>query len=107
MNFVNRGYILVKPTLMFVEWANAMEDEMQMDFNFVEGNVYLIEEDFLEVEPILKANFKKIFINELEAITEEEEEWPCEIKMENFELYFTTEFGTTVFDTQKSDLRKD
>lgn len=107
MNFVNRGYIIVKPTLKFVEWANEIDDEMPIDFDYAEGNVYLIEDDFMETEPILKANFKNIFVNELSAITEEEEEWPCEIKMENFELFFTTEFGTTVFDTQMSNLRAD
>lgn len=107
MKFVNRGYLLVKPTLSFIEWANGMEDDIVLDSNFIEGNIYLIEEDFMETEPILKANFKAIFKSEFTAISDREEEWPCELTFDNFETYFHVEFGTTVFDTLKSDLKKD
>ena len=39
---------------------------------FSEPNVYLIEEDFFEDEPVIKANFKKIFNNEIYAVSIEE-----------------------------------
>jgi hypothetical protein len=107
MKFVNRGYMSVKPTQKFLDWANTMDQEYPVTLEFCEGNIYLIEEDFMEVEPILKANFKAIFENEFTAITEEDDLWPCEFKLENFEQYFTVEFGTTVLDTQKSDLKRD
>ena len=61
MKFVNRGYLLITPTKDFVEWANSTEPDFKLNADFVEGNVYLIEEDFLESEPIIEANFKKIF----------------------------------------------
>ncbi len=107
MKFVNRGYILIKPTMDFVEWANSIDAGGRLNPDFLEGNVYLIEEDFMETEPILKANFKKIFACEFEALTEDEELWPCEIKLENFGKYFTAEFGSTVLDTLQSNLRTD
>lgn len=107
MKFVNRGYLLVKPTQKFVDWANSIDEEMPTSFDFIEGNVYLIEEDFMETEPILKANFKKIFANELDAVTDDESLWPCEIKLENFNQFFSHEFGTTVFDTLSSNIRTD
>ncbi len=107
MKFVNRGYLLVKPTQLFLEWANSIDDEFPMTLEFCEGNIYLIEEDFMETEPILKANFKKIFENEFMAITDDDEAWPCSIQLDNFEKYFQYEFGSAVLDTLKSDLIRD
>ncbi|MFA7272787.1 MAG: hypothetical protein WC044_02910 [Crocinitomicaceae bacterium] len=107
MKFVNRGYLLITPTKTFIDWANTQSPELPLDAEFVEGNVYLIEEDFLETEPILEANFKKIFKNELEAVTEDEEQWPEKLTMELFLSFFTWEMGTTVFDLQKTDLNRD
>lgn len=107
MKFVNRGYLLVKPTQKFLDWANSFDTDFPMTLEFVEGNLYLIEEDFMETEPILKAHFKKIFENECIAITDDSEDWPCEFKLENFEQYFTYEFGTTVFDALSNNLRSE
>ncbi len=107
MKFINRGYLFVKPTQKFVDWANSIDGEIPISFEFIEGNVYLIEEDFMETEPILKANFKKIFTAEFESVTDDSSHWPCEIKLENFEQYFNFEFGGTVFDTLSSNIRTD
>ena len=107
MKFVNRGYMLVKPTQLFIDWAKEKDETSFLSLEFSEGNIYLIEEDFMEEEPILKANFKTIFKNEFESVEENEEEWPCDCKLENFINYFTVEFGSSVFDLQKSDLKAD
>ena len=107
MKFVNRGYILVKPTQLFIDWASTVDDSPFVSIQHAEGNMYLIEEDFMETEPILKANFKTIFKNEFEALEENSENWPAECKMGNFEKYFTVEFGSTVFDLHTSNLKAD
>ena len=70
---------------------------------FSEPNVYLIEEDFFEDEPVIKANFKKIFNNEIYAVSSEEENFP-EITLENFEEWFSYLLGNTVFDCEKGKL---
>lgn len=105
MKIVNRGFIRVKAKQPFSDWANSMEDEFIMD-DFVESNVYLIEEDFFEIEPLIKANFKKIFKNELLAVSEDKDDYP-EITLELFEEWFETEVGNAVFDCEKSDLKRD
>ncbi|HLU87727.1 MAG TPA: hypothetical protein VKZ44_08210, partial [Taishania sp.] len=71
----------------------------------VEPTVYLIEEDFLETEQIIKSNFKKIFKNELNMITENVEDHP-EIKEATFHEWFHVIAGTTVIDNQSSDLKR-
>jgi hypothetical protein len=72
-----------------------------------EGTVYLVEEDFFDVEPILKKQFKKIFKNELSSIIEEEENWPEERTFELFLEWFHVDYGAIVVDLEKSDLQRE
>ena len=103
MKIVNRGYIIVKAKQSFVYWANQLEEEFKMSSDS-EPNIYLIEEDFFEIEPIIKKYFKKIFANELMAISEDESIYP-EFKLEVFDEWFSYELGSTVFDTQTEQLQ--
>ena len=102
MKIVNRGYIIIRPKQAFIDWATKQDEEYSLD-EFSEPNIYLIEDDFFEDEPVLKSNFKKIFKNELSAVSDEESLFP-EINLENFEMYFTHVIGTTVFDNEKGKL---
>ncbi len=108
IHLVNRGFLLIQPKPAFAAWANQyIEDELfQIDPAFAEKNCYLIEEDFLEEEPLLEQNYKAIFIHELIQITEDESVWP-EINQANFADFFGYEFGSFVVDLQNSDLKRD
>jgi hypothetical protein len=106
MKIVNRGYISVTPNKPFWDWANSFEDEMEFSVeDGVEPNIYLITEDFFDIEPIIEQNFKKIFKNELTMITDTQEDWPEDLSIENFLEWFTLEVGSTVFDLEKSDIK--
>lgn len=106
MKIVNRGYITVAPNKPFWDWANEFESDMEFSVeDDVEPNVYLITEEFFEIEPVIEQYFKKIFKNELAMITESEEDWPQDRTMELFLKWFTLEVGSTVFDLEKSDLK--
>lgn len=107
MKLVNRGYMLVRPTRQFQEWAQKANPDLFIDLDNNEGSIYLIEEDFLEEEPIVESSFKKILLHELEAVTDEEETWPSEMNRAVFDQFFTVEFGCMVLDLLKSDLKKD
>lgn len=108
MNIVNRGYLSVKPKAPFFDWANNFEEDvvLSMEFNS-EASLYLITEDFIEEEPIIKQHFKKIFRNELLAISEDELDWPEEITLELFLEWFDVSLGSMVFDLEKSNLVKE
>ena len=106
MKIVNRGYISIRQNKAFWDWANEFESDMEFTVeDGIDPNIYLITEDFIDVEPIIEQNFKKIFKNELSMITEEETDWPEIRTMEVFLEWFTIEVGSTVFDLDKSDLR--
>ena len=102
MKIVNRGYIIISPKQPFIDWAVSQDEEYELD-EFSEPNVYLIAEDFFEDEPVIKANFKKIFKNELNSVSGEEEIFP-EITIENFELWFSYILGNMVFEAEKGKL---
>ena len=60
MKIIDRGFITVRPKQAFVDLANQQDEEFQIDLN-AEPSVYLIEEDFFEVDPIIEKNYKTIF----------------------------------------------
>lgn len=105
MKIVNRGYLSVRPTKLFIDWANQNDEDFS-DLDTSEASIYLIEEDFYDDEPVLKSHFKKVFLNELEAVTEDESVYP-EIKFEIFNAWFDVELGAAVFDTQENNIIAD
>ena len=106
MKIVNRGCITVAPKQAFWDWTNQFEDDLEFSVeDGVEPNVYLITDDFFEIEPLIEQHFKKIFKNELSMITEGESEWPEERTLEVFLNWFTIDIGSTVFDLEKADLK--
>ena len=105
MKIVNRGFITVRPKQAFVDWANQQDDEFQIDLN-AEPSVYLIEEDFFEVEPIIESKYKIIFECELAAVSDNEDGFP-EIKMKVFKEWFSVEVGSTVIDLESEPLKAD
>ncbi len=96
MKLTDNGFITVWPTQKFMDWATKQDEEI-IFFDDVEPTVYLIEDDFLEDEPIIKKYFKEIFLNELSAVSEDEASFP-EIKWETFQEWFEIQLGSTVMD---------
>lgn len=106
MKIVNRGYIIIQAKQPFFNWTNEFEEDVYFDENDdVEPTVYLIEDEFMDAEPIIQQNFKKLFINELTMVTDDESEFP-EITEENFRNWFSITVGTTVMDTLNMDLQR-
>lgn len=106
MKIVNRGFLIVKAKQPFFDWANQFEDDVYFsEEDNVEPSIYLVEDDFMESEPLIQQNFKQVFKTELSMVTEDETEFPL-ITEENFLSFFDITLGTTVFDTQKEDLNR-
>lgn len=104
MRTVNRGYILIEPKQPFCDWAKEHDEDFDFDEeDDLEGSVYLVEEDFFEVEPLLERHFKAIMENECEAVTDNEANWP-KPSMNLFLEWFHVRVGGSVFDNQKEDL---
>ena len=108
MKLVNRGFLIVRPKQAFFDWANQFDEAIQFsEADEIEPNVYMIQEDFMDVEPIIEQHFKKIFEAELLAVSDDENEWPENRKMEVFQEWFSIEVGSMVFDLEKTDLKRE
>lgn len=106
MKLVNRGFLIVSPRQPFFDWANEFEEEIFFnEEDEVEPTIYLIDEDFIETEQVIRDHFKKIFLNELNMITENTADHP-KISEELFFEWFHVTAGTTVLDMQQADLKK-
>lgn len=100
MKLLDRGFITVRHTNAYWAWANQLSD-VDVEFSEEDGiepNVYLIEEDFFEIEPVIEKNYKKIFEAELEMVTENEDHWPEKRNIELFNEWFELELGSSVID---------
>ncbi len=108
MKVINRGFLSVRHLQAFWDWANPFNEEVQLnESDGVEPNCYLIEEDFMDIEPLIEQNFKKIFKNELAMACEDQTQWPEKLTLELFLQFFEIEIGTTVFDLHKGDLKSE
>lgn len=106
MKIVNRGYLIVRPKRPFLEWARSIDQEdVFLDDEYMEPNVYLIDEDFFDLEPVIESSFKRILQTECSMLTDLEEEWPDKITIELFHEWFEVEIGSAVMDLERSDLR--
>jgi hypothetical protein len=98
IKIVNRGFIHLSPTPIFMDWAKKHAEETPFFDQSPEATTYLIEEEFWEEEKVLEKYFKKIFTQESMAFSADKEVWlPCE-QMEEFLTYFSVNFGTFVYD---------
>ena len=107
MKTVNRGFISITPTPLFIAWALKNSDEEQFFTNNPEPSIYLVEDDFWEDAIILEKYFKKIAEAEFKAICPDEEKFPIISNEDEFILYFSVSSGTIVHDLLKENLEKE
>lgn len=107
MKTVNRGFISITPTQLFIAWALKNSDEEQFFTNYPEPSIYLVEDDFWEDAIILEKYFKKIANAEFYAICSDEEKFPIISNEIEFILYFSFSLGTIVYDLLKENLEKE
>jgi hypothetical protein len=98
MKTVNRGFISITPTPLFISWTLKNSDDEQFFTNNPEPSIYLVEDDFWEDSLILEKYYKKIAQQEFKAICSDEDQ---------FILYFSVSSGTIVHDLLKENLEKE
>ncbi|MBM3430050.1 MAG: hypothetical protein FJX99_03595 [Bacteroidetes bacterium] len=107
MKLVNRGYLIVKPTEKFKNWANATNSELLLSDVTSEASCYLIEEEFWDDDVLIEKYFKKICKQEFFPVSQDAESWPSIENTGDFLEYFTTEIGSFVYDLLTKDLTRE
>ncbi len=110
MKLLNRSAVSLKPTSVFVEWANRVnpDEAMSIETFRAEGSVYLFdeveqEEDFSQW---LKSHATQLFENELAAWLEDEALWPERRDYSVFLQWFDVEPQLVCFDVSEQSLMR-
>jgi hypothetical protein len=104
MKIVNRGFISILPTPLFIQWAKNNSDETQFFTQIPEPSIYLIEEDFWDNGIIEEKYFKKIMKTEFSILCSSVEKFPKIESLDDFKSFFIISLGTIVHDLLKEKL---
>ena len=107
MKTVNRGFISITPSPLFIAWALKYSDEVQFFTNNPEPSIYLVEDDFWEDSKVIEKYYKKISQQEFSSLCTKDEIIPIISSEEEFSLYFSVSSGTIVHDLLKEKLEKE
>ena len=107
MKIINRGFICVTPTLLFIAWAAKHSDDNQFFTINPEPSIYLVEDDFWEDSKVIEKYYKKISTQEFNALCTKDEIIPIISSEEEFSLYFDLSLGTIVHDLLKENIERE
>ncbi|MDP3360375.1 MAG: hypothetical protein Q8S41_13610 [Lutibacter sp.] len=104
-NYINRQAIVLKPLQPFVDWyINLYPNEEVPEFN--ESNIYLVNEEIVDLELWLKKKFDKFFMLELGDWHLNKKEWPQKRNYKMFKEWFHIEMSTMIYDLVKVPVSK-
>ena len=107
MKIINRGFICVTPTPLFIAWAAKHSDDNQFFTINPEPSIYLVEDDFWEDSKVIEKYYKKISTQEFNALCTKDEIIPIISSVEEFSLYFDLSLGTIVHDLLKENIERE
>jgi 5-formaminoimidazole-4-carboxamide-1-beta-D-ribofuranosyl 5'-monophosphate synthetase len=97
---VDRGFIMVEAQPEFIQWVQKHSKDSVIGLEDLEPSIYLITDDFMDDEIVIKQHFEEIFAYELEISGIDESVWP-EIHLDNFMRLFLVKVGVSVFDLKQ------
>lgn len=104
-NYINRHGIVVKPLKPFADWLFNLYPEDGFP-EFIDSNIYLVNDKIDDLEAWLKKKFDKFFMLELENWHTNKIEWPQKRTYKMFKQWFQVELSTMVFDMEKQPVSK-
>ena len=107
MKIINRGFICVTPTPLFITWAVKHSDDNQFFTINPEPSIYLVEDDFWEDSKVIEKYYKKISQQEFSSLCTKDEKIPIISSEEEFSLYFDLSLGTIVHDLLKENIERE
>ncbi|MNE43531.1 hypothetical protein D3C80_1377100 [compost metagenome] len=110
MKFINRFSLHVHFQQPYLDWYNSIFPEEAFssveEINKTEKTTYLIPvfDNDEEIEEYLKENFETFFIDELFAVSMQQESWPQDITWELFNEWFEIDVTPMVVDYGEEEL---
>ena len=103
--FINRNAVIIKPKQIFLDWFKSIYPNSPMD-EIKETNIYLLDDDNMEIEPWLKKKYDVLFRYELEDCHLNKKEWPQKRSYKMFNQWFDVQFSSLIYDMEKKPIHK-
>ena len=107
MNGINRGAITIVPKDPFYDWVDSTDPQHPFPREMKSFNTYLIEDDFVEEEKMIKKYFKQIFENELLGMWTDPNDWPKVRSFKVFKEWFDYYVSGLVMDLRRRGITYD
>ena len=111
MYFVNRCAVVLKPTQIFLDWVNHLDDDLNLTLPQLHANctVFLIPEFDTPEEAVayFDERYKEIFVAELSSWTLESSDYPKDLSLENFWRNFELDVHDTVVDLSDDEIENE
>lgn len=104
-NYINRSAIVLRPLKPFADWLFNLYPEDEYP-EFMESNIYLVNDKIDNLEAWLKKKFDKFFMYELDSWHPNKKEWPQKRTYKMFKQWFQVELSTMVYDMEKQPVSK-
>jgi hypothetical protein len=99
MKVLNRAAITITYKKSFIDWHNNLFEDSKMHENMIgESKTYLVNENFDNVDILIKRHYKEIFENELLENWNDENDFPKNISRKLFDKWFDYEVSDFVYD---------
>ena len=106
-NYINRCAIVIKPLQPFIDWHNNLNpDDILVESDFDEVNVYLVNDNVGDLESWLKKKFDTYFKLELEDWHTNKKEWPQKRTYKMFKQWFRVDVSSAIYDLEKNPVLK-
>ena len=106
MKVINRAAITITYKKPFTDWHNHLFEDLKMQENMIgESKTYLVNDNFDNVDILIKKHYKEIFENELLENCTDKNDFPKNISRKLFDKWFDYEVSDFVYDlsSRKSD----
>ncbi len=107
---INRNAIVVKPKKPLFDWINSIDPANPVPLEeSSEGTVYLLKEKDSneQIEKWLQRNFDRIFQNELNNWSIDENLWPQKRTYLQFKSWFDFEIHSMILDLEETAIMKE
>jgi hypothetical protein len=106
-NYINRAAVSLKPLQPFIDWVNSLYPNNPIDeATLNQVNIYLINDDILDIEAHLKKKFDRYFMIELGEWQANKKEWPQRRNHKMFKKWFRIDISKAIYDLEKKPISK-
>jgi hypothetical protein len=104
--YINRQAIVLTLQQPFIDWAKEYTMFLEEE-DAQQSKIYLVNDEFDDLEKWLKKNFDKFFTMELEEWHDNKKNWPQRRTYKMFNQWFQVNLSSEIFDMEEMPITKE